>query len=207
MATLIQPSFQTRKYVTNLWACHHTNLSCPVVVLFVTAFVPSRLRCVEVFSPFLFLSQSPPHCLTSLVQPTPQSKKYQRWGDPGARNNNIHKQSQKINPIHKKSQAITNKKSYSHKITKNKSYSQKITNDHKKSQKSQKITSNHKKKILFTKNHKKSQTKNPIHKKSHKITKNKSYSQKITSNHKKKILFTKNHKKSKRITSTFCDFL
>ena len=45
------------------------------------------------------------------------------WGDPGARNNNIHKKSQTKNLIHKKS----------HKITKNKSYSQKITNNHKKS--------------------------------------------------------------------------
>ena len=61
-----------------------------------------------------------------------KAHKEQQWGDPGAHNNNIHKQSQKINPIHKKSQTKNLIHKKSHKITKNKSYSQKITSNHKK---------------------------------------------------------------------------
>ena len=130
---------------------------------------------------FFFSSNSAVTLLHS--QRTPQKRVF--WGDPGARNNNIHKKSQKITTNHNKS----------HKITQNKyKKSQKKNSIHNKSQKITKITKNHKQKILFTKNHTKSQ-------------KNKSYSQKITSNHKKKILFTKNHKQSQKITKSGCDFL
>ena len=132
-------------------------------------------------------------------------KKIYGWGDPGARNNNIHNKSQKITTNHNKS----------HKITQNKyKKSQKKNSIHNKSQKITKIT----------KNHKQSQKKNPIHKKSQKITNKKSYSQKITQNHKKinpihkksqaitkkksySQKITNNHKKSQKITKSGCDFL
>ena len=75
------------------------------------------------------------------------------WGDPGARNNNIHKKSQQITTNHTKSHKINTK---NHKKKKNL-----FTTNHKKSQAitkkksySQTITKNHKQKILFTKNHK-----------------------------------------------------
>ena len=137
-------------------------------------------------------------------------QKHSKWGDPGARNNNIHKKSQQITTNHTKSHKINTKNHKKKNSIHNKSQKiTKITKNHKQSQKknpihkqSQKITSNHKKK-------------NPIHKKSQVITKKKSYSQKITSNHKKKILFTKNHtksqkknpihKKSQKITKSGCD--